>query len=400
MARFVLITKGSYGDLVPFLAIGCALRSRGHSVAIATHCTYSEPIRRSGLEFAALDTPAEYEAFIRDGALLDTPRRLRDFADRHIFSQAQREGRCLLDCCTQDVVMLVRHMSSVTAWCVAERLKIPIGVVFTAVAQANCISMLATIGDTYLLNGLNDIRSGLSLATVSTCERWLRGADFYVNCWPSWFASPTEAWPRDTISVGFLQHDPSESGPLPVSADEMLRDTDTILITGGTAVWALSRRFYYAVVEACAANDRRAVLACRFPDLLPSPLPPNVRAYSRLPFADVVPRVAAIVHHAGTSVLVRGLRAGKPQLLLPFGADRPDTAARLARLGVAKVLPPPSWQPENVGVAIDALLRSPEVGAACARWRERLEVEDELSAGCVQIERLANRCAARTTPLA
>jgi UDP:flavonoid glycosyltransferase YjiC (YdhE family) len=68
-------------------------------------------------------------------------------------------------------------------------------------------------------------------------------------------------------------------------------------------------------------------------------LPSKVAAFDYLPYSQVFPRAAAIVHQAGIGTLSYALRSGRPQLLTPVAFDQPDNAARAAGLGVGRVLP-------------------------------------------------------------
>src|SRR5262249_54103317 len=54
MARLVLATFGSLGDLHPYLAVALELQNRGHFPVIATHGLYRERVEAMGLEFAAV----------------------------------------------------------------------------------------------------------------------------------------------------------------------------------------------------------------------------------------------------------------------------------------------------------------------------------------------------------
>src|SRR5271163_3484145 len=49
LARILLTTFGSLGDLFPYLAIGLELKGRGHEVTIATQEGYAERIAAEGL---------------------------------------------------------------------------------------------------------------------------------------------------------------------------------------------------------------------------------------------------------------------------------------------------------------------------------------------------------------
>jgi len=52
--RILLASTGSLGDLHPFLAIGLELRSRGHSVTVASSNYYRTKIEQTGLRFAPM----------------------------------------------------------------------------------------------------------------------------------------------------------------------------------------------------------------------------------------------------------------------------------------------------------------------------------------------------------
>jgi UDP:flavonoid glycosyltransferase YjiC (YdhE family) len=51
------------------------------------------------------------------------------------------------------------------------------------------------------------------------------------------------------------------------------------------------------------------------------------------PHALLFPRALCVVHHGGIGTTGEALRAGRPQVVVPFFGDQPDHAARVARLG-------------------------------------------------------------------
>jgi len=105
-----------------------------------------------------------------------------------------------------------------------------------------------------------------------------------------------------------------------------------------------------------------------------------------LPFQKLMRHVSAVVHHGGVGTLACALAAGIPQLVLPKGADRPDTAARLQKLGVAEFLPPPKWQPQLIAEALKRLSSSREVAANCRFYADDLSKGDGTEAACQIIE--------------
>ncbi|PZX18546.1 UDP:flavonoid glycosyltransferase YjiC (YdhE family) [Palleronia aestuarii] len=60
-----------------------------------------------------------------------------------------------------------------------------------------------------------------------------------------------------------------------------------------------------------------------------------------VPHAMLFPRAAAILHHGGMGTLGQALHAGRPQLILPIGADQPDNAHRAEALGIARRIDDP-----------------------------------------------------------
>jgi UDP:flavonoid glycosyltransferase YjiC (YdhE family) len=57
-----------------------------------------------------------------------------------------------------------------------------------------------------------------------------------------------------------------------------------------------------------------------------------------VPYSALFPRAAAIVHQGGIGTLAQALRAGSPQIVVPFHGDQLDNGARAERLGVARVI--------------------------------------------------------------
>jgi UDP:flavonoid glycosyltransferase YjiC (YdhE family) len=80
------------------------------------------------------------------------------------------------------------------------------------------------------------------------------------------------------------------------------------------------------------------------------------------------------------------MAAGIPQLVMPMGFDQPDNAVRTRRLGVGEIIPPNRFTPSIVAGALDRLLSSHDVAAACRRWSERIDSVASLGRTCDLIE--------------
>lgn len=104
------------------------------------------------------------------------------------------------------------------------------------------------------------------------------------------------------------------------------------------------------------------------------------------PFATLFPRAAAVVHHGGIGTSAQGLAAGVPQLVVPIAFDQPDNALRLARLGVADIIPSPRFTGRGAAAALGRLLSAPVVDAACRRWRAAIDPPAAVGRSCDLIE--------------
>ena len=82
----------------------------------------------------------------------------------------------------------------------------------------------------------------------------------------------------------------------------------------------------------------------------------------------------------------QALRAGVPQLVVPFGFDQPDNAARLERLGVARSVPRAGYQEKSVAAALGALLTDSAYKERARAIAIRVRAEQGVQAACDALE--------------
>jgi UDP:flavonoid glycosyltransferase YjiC (YdhE family) len=119
-------------------------------------------------------------------------------------------------------------------------------------------------------------------------------------------------------------------------------------------------------------------------------LPEDVRHFAYAPFSRLLPRAAALVHHGGIGTAAQGMAAAVPQLVMPLSHDQYDNAARMARLGVGRMLRPARFRAPAVARALRGLLDSTEVAASCCRVADRFPNDAQaLERACAAIETFA-----------
>ena len=137
--------------------------------------------------------------------------------------------------------------------------------------------------------------------------------------------------------------------------------------------------FYRDSVAAAAALGIRAVLLVGSTEA--------VAEYSALrsasvyvcgyaPHSKIFPHAEIVVHQCGVGTLAQALRAGRPQLLVPFYGDQADNAARAVGLGVARSLSPTRYNAASAGRAIAQLLGMASYKSRAAQVQQMITEED------------------------
>jgi rhamnosyltransferase subunit B len=131
----------------------------------------------------------------------------------------------------------------------------------------------------------------------------------------------------------------------------------------------------------------------------PAALPAHMLHVPFLPFSEIFPYCAAIVHHGGVGTTAEALAAGSPQLILPLGFDQLDNGVRVKKLGVglhtrskhgfvAHRGPIASRHIREISEALRRIL-SPEFRERCATISQRLQNNKSLEQAAELIETLA-----------
>src|SRR5262249_33115214 len=152
----------------------------------------------------------------------------------------------------------------------------------------------------------------------------------------------------------------------------------------GTAVGADAGRFYETSLAAARSLGYRAVfVGSGVQEQLAAGSETITLAYA--PYAELFPRAAVIVHPGGIGTTGLALQSGRPMLVVPRAWDQPDNAARVARLGIARVLPWHRYTASRVASALRHLLDEAYRQRALA-VRDQLREEDGVRAACDALE--------------
>ena len=403
-----LSTIGSAGDVNPFIAIGRELVRRGHRATLVTSSFFEAQARSAGVDFVGLGSAEDYRRTVDDPDLWDPKTGFRVFAQRVVIPAIEPVYDILSANIGPDAV-LVAQGQTFGAHLAHEKLGAPFVTVHLQPAAFRSIhdaplmpgwlpsslrpGVYALIDllvlDRELAPDINAIRSRIGLPKVSRVfASWVHSPHKSLGLFPDWFAPPQPDWPPQAELAGFVFLD-DDAGPLaPELAAFLAEGEPPIVFTPGTAM-KHADQFFRPSILAAMQLGRRAILLTRYPDQVPTPLPDGIATFAYAPFASLLPRVAALVHHGGIGTVAQALAAGIPQLVRPMTFDQPDNAARLQRLGVGLTLRPGQYEPRAVARALRALLDSREVAERCRLYASQISPVNALTAACDAIEAVA-----------
>lgn len=388
----ILATTGTTGDMLPFLSLGLGLQARGHRVLMVVPRFHAALFEQAGLSCHPLGSVEEFQAVLANPDLWD---------ERRGWQVICRAAAPYIDCLHQLVAQLpaeeecviLSHPLLVPAADIARSLRPGLRIVATYLAPSNLCSShdLLAMGslpvpgwlplpwrktlwslahrwmiDPPALPALNAVRARLGLPPVAHFfAHVMQAPDASLGLFPDWFGAVQPDWPQPFLSGQF----PPPSPPSPSDWTPALRQfldagPAPIVFTPGSG-HQHAAQFFASAVRAAQALGRRALLVTRHREQLPAVLPEGVLWQSYVSFDALLPEVAAIVHHGGIGTTAAALRAGVPQLVVPFAYDQFDNACRVRRLGVGDIIPAKRLSASRLQAALARLLAAPDVAQRC-----------------------------------
>ena len=415
----LLPTLGSAGDVHPFIALGTALRDRGHRATIITNPFFQPGIEAQGLGFLPVGTVSDYQGAVADPHLWHPKRGFEVVAKRVIIPAISVVFR-LIESHASGNTVIAGSSISFGARIAQERFGLPTATIHlqpTVIRSLVDSGMFGTLRisssqpmwlkralfrlidwaaiDRLLQRPLNDFRSTLGLPPVSrVLSGWIHSPQCVIGFFPDWFASPQPDWPPNVHLVGFPLWDGASQGSpgesrLPAEARNFLESGEPpVVVTPGSAAATLEDYFTESIA-AIHGLGLRAMLITNFRDQLPASLPRGIEGFDYLPFSEVLPRAALIVHHGGIGTLGQSIKAGIPQLVVPSGHDQFDNGWRIARLGLGRSLPRTRYRALPAAAAIRSLLGDRLMAVRTREFSARVDPAAALTRACDLIERLA-----------
>lgn len=416
MAKIVLTTIGSLGDMHPKIALAIELKKRGHDVTIAAMEFYRERIEPLGIGFAPMaphldpddgelardlmDARKGSEKILRDiimpnlGVMYEDLVRAVDGADVLISGEIVFAVKSVVE--KTGIKWVSTSLQPGTFFSPYDPMVPP---------AAEWLEYLRFLGPTFH-SGLFSILRWTMSDWFAPYRQFRRELGLNENENPLFadkfspllhlamfskvLGAPQPDWPSSAVQTGFCFYDGgNDIQKMPSGLDEFLDAGDPpIVFTLGSAAVMDAGNFFEESGAAARKLERRAVLLYGKFSEPPKVLGGNVCGFDYAPYSEVFPRAACVVHQGGVGTTGQVLRAGTPQIIVPFAHDQPDNAARCRRLGVSETIDRRSYDWRTASERLKQVLSDHRYGERAKEAAQIVRSERGTAAACDAIERI------------
>ena len=415
--RILFASIGSLGDLHPVFGLAVELKHRGHAVTIAATPFYRERVEALGVQFM----PLRPDWDPTDASLIaqcENIRRGPEILLRKMVLPHLRDTYADLMNAAQNAGLMIAGELVYAAPLVAEKLELR----WASAILSPCTFF--SVYDPPVIPPVQELehlrwtgpafhRALLKLSSAMTNHWWrpiheLRrdeglgpgrhpllkdkfSPDLVLAMFSRALATPQQDWPMHTAQTGFVFHDK-------LTADDQLPDDlrsflDTgpppIVFTQGSTAVHNPGSFYETSIETAEIIGHRALLIGTSDARHAASA--NVYIAEYAPYSQVFSRCAAIVHQGGVGTTGAAMRAGRPMLIVPYGWDQPDHAARITRMGAGLTIARKHYTPKRAAGALARLISEESFATHAAKMRDAIQAEDGTSSACNAIESLLMR---------
>jgi UDP:flavonoid glycosyltransferase YjiC (YdhE family) len=421
MAKILMATYGSLGDLFPFLALGMELQRRGHQVTLAGPHLYRDKVESHGFGFAVLppviEDRDEMERLIQR---VFHPTQGTEILYKEVLMPHVEATFDVLRPLAEDADLLVSHPCTYALGILGEWLGKPWA--STALQPILFLSSQdpPVPAPTPWMAGLRGLppwfwRSVWWVGKTAS-RGWARPVErlrerlglppgehpifegshsphLGLAMFSGELAAPQPDWPRGYVICGFPFYDaPFEQTEAQQAWIRRIEDflaagDPPVVFTLGSSAVYRAGRFYEESVGAVLKLGLRAILLTGPKAELP-PLPDSILAVEYAPHALVFPKASVNVHQGGAGTMSQAMRAGRPMLVVPHGHDQVDHAVRARRAGWGNWLMPRDYRAARVARMLRSILEDPAITQRAQAAGEAVRAENGPASAVDALERL------------
>lgn len=416
--KAVIITIGSGGDVNPFIAIGQAMKRRGHEIIMLVNPYFKQQVLDAGLGYQPLGESFDINQIANTPEIMDKRKGLNFLLKNYLLPNVPIMIEAIEETIQlENPDIVVSHNLCLGVRWVCERYRIPIALIVLSPLlwfsreDAGLLRWWEpeklprwylrlrhpAVRMTYRWMTdpvLNQIRkkygysreSNLVMNDISCCQVTL---GLWSTCYRG---SMSDDPPRSKICgfTWFDRHSELEANTYEV--DKFLSDGDPpVVFTLGTSAVHLPGSFYKDAIETCKLLGRRGLLLTRNKSFESKLLPDGIRCFSYVPYSSVLRHGCATVHHGGIGTTAQAMRAGKPMVVVPFSHDQFDNAARVKRLGISVTVKQDKMSPITLSAALRSVLDNTIANEKSTAIERVLSNEDGAVIAAIALEEIVNK---------
>jgi len=406
-----ILAFGTWGDVRPNVVLGMGLQAAGHDVQIIASPGFGDWINARGLDFYPLRVDVQ-KLFADVSAAANIIEQIQ-LVRNHLSHALVSMGLDVLKATHQsDALLMLESGLSVLAGILERNQLIPIIINPTPITPTrefpsgvfpllpewfplrstfNRVSHFLVRRMQWSLFGArgNELRTEHLNMSRFTWDDFLTtlGTTPILTVVSPKVITPPADWNDHQRVTGYLFDDDPDWTP----KQELLNFLDSceppVYIGFGSMTEDDPKATTQLIIDVVQQINQRAIILKGWAGFNSDTTPHTVHMLDYAPHSWLFPRMVAVVHHGGAGTTAAGLRAGVPQVVVPFLADQPFWGRRVAELGVGtKPIPRKKLTARNLAAAIAEATSNREMQAKATELGEKIHAEEGLAEAVKWIE--------------
>jgi len=354
--KITILTYGSRGDVQPFIPLSLGLMARGHSVKLVAPVRFQTLVEQYGIPFVPVaGDPAELSRHLNDSGnnVIKTVRGLLSHAVE-IGADVLRQTE---DACKDAELIIHTFMHAVGAHTLAREKNIPdihiqLFPMFTPTGDYPNVSLpnlkIRSINRwTHKLShhiafwtsqfGYEQVRRRLRLPRRKLYSPFGRNSHRpptpILCAWSPSVIPPSSDWSRNVHVTGYLFGEFDDGYQPSAQLKDFLDAGDLpICISFGSMLNRDEGKIHSIVRKSLKKTNNRGIILSGWSDIKDASSN-EILYLDAVPHQWLLPRCKMIIHHGGAGTTSAGLRAGIPNIVIPYTADQPFWGNRVHALG-------------------------------------------------------------------
>ncbi len=407
--NITILTYGSRGDVQPFLPLSLGLMARGHSVKLAAPQRFKNLVEGHGITFVPLAGDPEDLSRRMNNVGFNPFKQMREMMD-HAIAIGADVARQTDEACRDADLIIHTFAHAVGAHTTAREMNIPD-------VHIQTFPMFTPTGD-YPNVAMPDLKlralNYFSHYASSRISKWtakfgyeqvrrraglpkrklyfpfdndpFRSPTLILCAWSPSVLPPSAEWKDNVHVTGYFFFSENESYQPPAELRDFLNAGESpICISFGSMVNRDANRIDEIIRTSLKQTNNRGIILSGW-GKVNQPSSNNLLYLESAPHDWLLPRCKMVIHHGGAGTTSAGLRAGIPNIVVPFTADQPFWGRRVHAIGAGpKPILVKHLTVERLTRAI-AEASSPAAGERAQAARRKIRGEDGVNLAVKLIE--------------